>query len=158
MKNSFISKIILVAIVFLSTTTSLAHNKRLLDDNPYDLEQFYRANNLFDKGQYEDALNIYDNLIAEYPDEAFIRAEKAMTLSAMGRFDEALKIIARVYKEWKDPEVPVYITYAECLLHENELKKAEEVLAQGIEKFPEVGQLHFNMGLLELQREMSKVL
>ena len=56
------------------------------------------------RGEYEEALVYYDELIAEHPDDPSLLREKAEILSMLGRNEESYQIYKNLYGDSDDPE------------------------------------------------------
>ena len=150
MKTKIYYFITIVILSFLSNSSIIAKNSPSLVDNADDFYLFEHAIDLYDAGQYEEALKIYESLKPKYPTEYCIPAEIALTLNTMGRYKEALKIIKPVYNKY---EAPLYTTYATSLANLGKTKQAEKILKEGIKKFPQFGLFYLDLGKLDLQKD-----
>lgn len=103
---------------------------------------------LHDKGDYTGAIAKYDKALEADKDNLTALTEKALTLSASGQYDEAIKACRQIIATHSNDDLSnVYVTYANSLDH---LKKTDEALAiydEGIKKFPDYYQLYFNKGI-----------
>lgn len=130
-----------------------------------DKVRFYLAAVYEETRQHEKAIREFRKIPATstYYGEAVVHA--AYLLKGQGRVDEGLAIAADGLKS-RDDQPQVYAMYASLLDEKNDLKKASEILKQGLDKFPKNAQLRFYYGTINdrigdkqaVVAEMKKVL
>ncbi|MDF2454607.1 MAG: hypothetical protein K0R51_600 [Cytophagaceae bacterium] len=102
-----------------------------------------------DKGDYESALATYDKALALDKDNLLALAEKALTLSAQNKLEEAITCCQLAIAKHPDDEDLKYV-YSTCADAYDGLKQIDKALAvyeEGIKKFPDFYQIHFNKGI-----------
>lgn len=104
---------------------------------------------LHDKGEYENALAKYDKALLLDTNNLTALAEKAMTLSAMRKYDEAIEYCQRTITKHPGKENLkfVYVTLANSYDLKGEPEKALKVYDEGMLQFPNFSQLPFNKGV-----------
>ncbi|MBN9294371.1 MAG: tetratricopeptide repeat protein [Flavobacteriia bacterium] len=102
-----------------------------------------------DKGDYEGAITRYDKALELDKDNFLALSEKAMTLTALGRFNEAIICCKKVIEKYPDDKElsAVYVTYGNAADGLKKPEKALEIYNEGIKIFPDKYQLHFNKGI-----------
>jgi tetratricopeptide (TPR) repeat protein len=102
-----------------------------------------------DKGDYDQAILIYNQALELDKDNALALAEKAFSLLAYGKADESIVCCRRAIE--KRPGAPeldmVYVTYGNALDESGQAARALEIYDEGISKYPEYYQLYFNKGI-----------
>jgi len=120
-------------------------------------------------GSYEEATEILDDLIEEYPEDPKFLAEKGYCASEMGYPQDALEYFQGAMKFWtKNPSVYTGISIYTGLCHAyfqlGETRKAMEVALEGLKRFPDedpalyqnVGATFLEMGWKDEAREVLK--
>jgi tetratricopeptide (TPR) repeat protein len=104
---------------------------------------------LHDNHEYAKAIAKYDEALALDKDNPSALSEKALTMNALGRNEEAVRICREMTKI--HPDYPrlntAYVTYGNAL---DALRKPEEALKvyeEALRKFPDYYQLYFNKGV-----------
>lgn len=102
-----------------------------------------------DKGDYNAAIEKYDQALELDKDNLLALAEKAHTLNSLKKFDESIVVCKQaIEKHPREQSLKfMYVTYGNSL---DELKKTEEAFAiydEGLKVSPEYYQLHFNKGV-----------
>lgn len=102
-----------------------------------------------DKGDYEGAINKYNNALELDQDNLFALLEKAFTLNSLKKFDESIVVCKRAIKKHpKDNDLKnVYVTYGNALDELNKTDEAFDIYDEGLKVFPDYYQLHFNKGV-----------
>jgi tetratricopeptide (TPR) repeat protein len=114
---------------------------------------------LHDKGDYEGALKMYDEILKANSNHFTTLYEKSMTLYIMRRFDECAELCQQILKKHSDNAECrlVYVNYGSALDGMNKPEKAIKIYSQGIKKFPQAYLLYFNRGVTQyLQKEYEK--
>jgi tetratricopeptide (TPR) repeat protein len=120
-------------------------------------------------GSYEEAAEILDNLIEEYPEDPKFLAERGNCADEMGYPQDALRYYQGAMKFLtKDPNVHTGVSIYAGLCHSyfniGEKRKAMEVALEGLKRFPDedpvmyqnVGATFLEMGWKEEAREVLK--
>lgn len=104
---------------------------------------------LHDKGDYEAAIQKYDEAIAK--DGNYVNAyyEKAYSLHSLKKMTECIELCQATLARFKDaPERKMlYMVYGNCLDDMKESDKAIEVYDEGIRQYPGYYLLYFNRGI-----------
>ena len=104
---------------------------------------------LHDKGDFDGAIKKYD--AALLLDEANLHAlaEKALSLLATKKFDEAVKVCKTALRNHEDEAQlnTVYLTYGNALDELKQTDKALSIYTDGIKKFPTFYQLYYNKAI-----------
>jgi Tfp pilus assembly protein PilF len=106
---------------------------------------------LHDKGDYNNALLQYDQVLRVEPNNHLAMYEKSYALMALKRYDEAADLLKKVLKDSKDPEVRklCYVNYGSILDYQGEGKKSLKIYKEAIKEFPDNYLLYFNKGVTE---------
>ena len=89
---------------------------------------------LHDQGKYEEAIKKYDEALAIAPNTIGVIAEKAFTLSAMGKKNEAKKMMEKQIQKADTADLAVlYSTYAGILDDDGDHLKAVEIYGKALE-------------------------
>lgn len=103
---------------------------------------------LHDKGDYQGAIDKYSKALEVDKDNLLAYSEKAMSLNSAGKYDESIKVAQQAISAHSNDDLSnLYVSYGNALDH---LKKTDESLKiydEGIQKFPNYYQLHFNKGI-----------
>ncbi|QHS60444.1 tetratricopeptide repeat protein [Chitinophaga agri] len=108
-----------------------------------------QAISLHDKGDYSEAIAIYDKIIEQDRKNYTAYEEKSLSLHAAGKNEECVDWCKLTLKRFKRSEIlaGLYINYGNSL---DVLKKPEEaikVYQMGIDDYPNIYLLHFNKGV-----------
>ncbi len=104
---------------------------------------------LHDKGDYKGAISKYDKALSLDNDNLFALTEKAYSLLSLGKNKESIENCEKaikLYPDDKDLNV-VYVTYGNATDGLKNTEKAIKIYDQGLAKFPDFYQLHFNKGV-----------
>jgi tetratricopeptide (TPR) repeat protein len=120
-------------------------------------------------GSYEEAVEILDDLIEEYPEDPKYLSERGYCASEMGYPQDALEYFQGAMEFWrKNPSVYTGISIYTGLCHAcfeiGEKRKAMEVALEGLKRFPDedpalyqnVGATFLEMGWKDEAREVLK--
>ena len=102
-----------------------------------------------DKGDYEGAIAKYNKALELDKDNLFALAEKAMTLLALQKNEDAIQICQAAIEKYPENRAlkTVYVTYGNAYDGLKKTDKALEIYDEGISLFPDFYQLHFNKGV-----------
>jgi tetratricopeptide (TPR) repeat protein len=110
-------KKIFLYITFLFSLAAFAQNEQL-------------AHNYFEKGEFEKALSIYQELEKSQPNNTFFTQKVAASYQQLSQYDKAGKTLADKYERTRQPMLLVEIGYNYQLLKDN--AKAEKFYNQAI--------------------------
>jgi len=104
---------------------------------------------LHDKGDYNKALAEYDLALELDKDNLFALAEKALTLTAMSKYDDAIACCKTVIQKHPNDQNlnTVYVTYGNALDAQQKPQESLKIYDEGISKFPDFYQLYYNKGV-----------
>ena len=104
--------------------------------------------NLHDQGKFNEALTKYEEALILDKNNLYALTEKAMTLNASKKFEEAVSICKDAFQYHPDKNLKnVYVTYANSLDHLKKVDEAIKIYDEGLKKYPSYYQLHFNKGI-----------
>lgn len=135
-------KIFLSALLF-SITFSFAQNK-------FDAEKLVNEGIPYhDKGDYEGAINKYNQALKLDKDNVLALGEKAFSLLSLKKYEEAIDCCKLAIEKHPDDKAlnTIYVTYGNSLDELKKTDKALEIYDEGLKKFPNYYQLHFNKGI-----------
>jgi|SRR6218665_92000 len=135
-------KIVLSALLF-SISISFAQNK-------FDADKLVNEGIPYhDKGDYEGAINKYDQALQLDKDNLLALAEKSFSLFSSKKYEESINCCKLAIE--KHPDNPllksVYVTYGNALDGIKKTDQAFGIYDEGLKKFPDYYQLHFNKGI-----------
>lgn len=106
---------------------------------------------LHDAGKYNLAIQKYDSALVIDPDNIAARGEKALSLEALNMFEEAIEICKDAIKLQPNSRYLsfIYTAYGNMLDRKDMPNEAIKIYNEGIAKFPEYAQLHYNKGITE---------
>lgn len=114
-----------------------------------------------DKGDYDEAISKYDQVLKLDKNNLLALAEKAFTLMSLQEYKKAIKLCKKAIKNHpghKDLKT-VYVTYGNACDALGKPAQSIKVYDEGIEAFPDFYLLHFNKGItLVGQKELSKAI
>ncbi|OCK51006.1 hypothetical protein BA768_04275 [Chryseobacterium sp. CBo1] len=115
---------------------------------------------LHDEGKFSEALDKYDEALKLDKNNLLALSEKAMTLEASKKYDEAIDICKlAIATHPKEDIKTIYLTYGNSLDHAQKPKDAIKIYDEGIKKYPEYYQLYFNKGItLVNEKQIEKSL
>lgn len=113
---------------------------------------------LHDEGKYDEALIKYNEALKLDENNIFALSEKAMTLEAMKKYDDAIetsKLILNLYPN--EDNKTVYVVYGNSLDHANKKDLALKIYDEGLKKYPTYYQLYYNKAItLYSNKEVEK--
>lgn len=101
---------------------------------------------------YKGAIAKYDAILMEQPNHEQATYEKSYSLMELKQYDEALKIIKKLLKVAKEPQIRrlSYVNYGTILDYQGDKKNAIKKYEEGIKEFPQSYLLYFNKGITEI--------
>lgn len=103
---------------------------------------------LHDEEKYDEALKKYDEALILDKNNLLALTEKSMTLEATKNYDEAIKICQFIIANFKNEDNKiVYLNYGNSLDHSKRPLEALKIYDEGLKKYPDFYQLHFNKGI-----------
>lgn len=102
-----------------------------------------------DRQNYAEAIIKYDEAIKLDASNLYALTEKALTLNALQKFEEAIALCKEAIEKHPgdDGLKTIYVTYGNSLDALKETKKALNIYDEGISQFPNYYQLHFNKAI-----------
>jgi tetratricopeptide (TPR) repeat protein len=142
-------KKLLLAFTFLLGNLALAQDPKgaeaLVDDGII----------LHDRGDFDGAIKLYDKALTLDEHNYLAMAEKAISLNAAGRHEEAIQLCKDIVSYHGDEQQlhNVYVTWGNSLDVLGKHDQSIEVYDEGISKFPDAYLLHFNKGITYISQE-----
>ncbi len=99
-----------------------------------------------DRGEYDKAIQIYNEALKIDPKSILVNYELAMTYMYAGKNKEAIKHSNIVIKQNKD-YLPPYIVKGSSLSNSGKVKKAIKLFKKSVEKFGDNYLLYYNLGI-----------
>ncbi|MBO9636122.1 MAG: tetratricopeptide repeat protein [Chitinophagaceae bacterium] len=142
-------KFILILFLFCTSARLMAQ-----DDTLQALLQEGVA--LHDKGDYDGALKIYDEVLAKDPNRLLAWYEKSLTLFVAQRYQECADLCKDVLKKFREGDEleNIYVNYGSALDALGKPDEAIKVYSQGIRKYNHY-LLFFNRGITEFQNKKT---
>lgn len=110
------------------------------------------ADRLFDAREYEQALTVYENLLATRPDLLEALTGRALSLFHLARFNDAIHALQMILPSLPDSE-PLKLLLAESLLHAKQIKEGQKCLEDLIATAPANLDAQLRLGRLHLDNE-----
>jgi tetratricopeptide (TPR) repeat protein len=129
-------------------TAALTFLQSYGDANPDDMLLSYRARAdlLNEADAQSSALKIYDEAVAQYPDDASIRLARAFQLIRMDKIKDGLKTMRELQRERpRDPAVLNALGYT-LVDNDKDLKVASGYVADALQQSPDSGAILDSMG------------
>jgi tetratricopeptide (TPR) repeat protein len=111
---------------------------------------------LHDKGDYDGAIRLYDDVIGKDPGRLLAWYEKSLTLYVAQRYQECADLCAEVLKKFREGDEldNIYVNYGSALDALGKPDEAIKVYSQGIRKYNHY-LLFFNRGITEFQHKRT---
>ncbi len=134
-------KKISLALIFISTLSFAQDKKKAY-------EKVEEGITLHDAGNYTEAIAKYDEALSLDRNNLLALTEKALTLEASKKYNEAIEICEIILKHFQDKDSKsIYVTYGNCLDHLGKIDKAIKIYEEGIKLYPTYYQLYYNMAI-----------
>jgi tetratricopeptide (TPR) repeat protein len=143
LQTSIITGLLLISI--LSNGQNKAEAEKLVNEGVAE----------HDKRNYTLAIAKYDEALKVDANNLYAFTEKALTLSTIKRFDEAIAYCKEAIDKHPDAQGlrTIYVTYGNSLDALEQTKKALDIYNKGIAQFPDYYQLHFNKAITLVQEK-----
>jgi tetratricopeptide (TPR) repeat protein len=104
-----------------------------------------------DKGEYEKAIRVYDDIIKKDPDYYFAWYEKTYSLYAYKKFNDCISVCEEIFKRFPDnpQNANIYSNWGSALDDMGNSQKAIFAYSKGIKDYPDAYQLYLNKGITE---------
>lgn len=107
---------------------------------------------LMDNGMAQSAMEDFDRLDKEYPDNYVVQYERMYALYQLGRYDEVVKAAKKLLKN-KDVTALVYHIYGNALDDMGKAAKARKIYSEGLKRFPDAGMLRLELGIMDMKEQ-----
>lgn len=151
---------LLVMIVCLSSTTLYAAKGKQAVETKPEHEQLIREGiTLHDEGKYKEAIERYDRVLAENPDDVLAIYEKTYAQTALHEYKNCEKLAKQALEYEGVPErlrQQLFVSRGTCQDESGSWKDAVKTYQQGSKEFPESPSLYFNLGVTFLRQNQLK--
>lgn len=115
---------------------------------------------IHDQGKYNEALEVYNYALKLDKNNLLALSEKAMTLNAAKQYNEAINVSKLAIEIHPNEDIKnVYVSYANSLDHLNQTQNSLKIYDEGLAKYPNYYQLHYNKGItLVNAKELGKAI
>jgi len=103
------------------------------------------------QGRFDDALRIFDDLIASHPDEAALHNNRGSALKRGGQLDAAVLACGRAL-ELKTDYAEAHANLASCLRELRRLDEAVQHLEKALAIRPDAARIYCNLGNVQVER------
>jgi tetratricopeptide (TPR) repeat protein len=138
--------------LFLLLTLALLSNQAYAQQPEAAQKLIDEGVDLHDKGEYDRAIASYDQALSLDKDNLTALTEKSLSLNAQNKFEQAVATCRLALEKY--PSSPktqaVYLCYGNALDGLHKQTEAIEMYDQGIAKYPDFYQLHFNKGITQV--------
>ena len=141
----------LILYIFLFCAAGLA---RAQEDSLHTL--LLEAVALHDKGDYDGALRLYDQVIARDPERLLAWYEKSLTLLVAKRYEACIDLCKEVLNKFKEGDEldNIYVNYGSALDAAGKPDDAIRIYSQGIRQYNHY-LLFFNRGITEFMNKKN---
>ena len=141
-----------VLILFLHAFTQAA----LLEPQPSTLRQdslISLGTKLHDEGKYDEAIEVYQNVLKENPSNTVALCEISYSCYAKQDYDDAIRF-AQEGTKYNSDQLPLfYLSIGNALNLQGKSEEAIETYKYGIQLAPEFHLLHYNLGFVYYQQD-----
>jgi tetratricopeptide (TPR) repeat protein len=104
---------------------------------------------LHDEGKYDEAIRIYDSVIAIAPHRYIAYYEKGYSLMKSGKYEDCIDLSKFILKKFPDSSLnaALYVTYGTCYDMLKMPEQSIKIYDEGIKKYPREGLLYFNKAI-----------
>jgi len=132
----------IVKLLILLPILSYSQNKEEAD------KKVNEGVSLHDQGKYNEALLMYEDALKLDKNNFLALSEKALTLNATKQYSEAVEASKLAIKTHPKNDLKnVYVSYANALDHLDQVKNSLKIYDEGLAKYPDYYQLHYNKGI-----------
>lgn len=119
-----------------------------------DIEKIKQGVALHENAEYEEAIKLYDEVIASDPKNVLAHYEKSYSLLMLKKYDECIKLSKYIIDNFsKDENIAnTYINWGTALDYQGKTKDALKVYEKGLKAFPGYYLLHFNKAITHNSR------
>lgn len=103
----------------------------------YGQGQLLQADNYYESGYFEEAAEMYTDLVIIRPNDYHLRYRWAAALFEINHLDETIEILRAVTKEAKRPPVDAYFKLGQAYHHQHDFEQAIHFYKQYLLKAPE---------------------
>lgn len=133
-------------LLILVSLTVRVHGEDFLSEyKQEDHEKIKEGIALYEDGQYEKSIEIFDDILKVYPNDYTITYERTLALYKLKRYDEVIETLEKLV-EAGNAKAPAYQLYGNALDLIGKPNDAIKVYARGIEQFPDAGNLYLEIG------------
>lgn len=145
MKNKLLT--LLTALIF-SAATATANDFTKLPESAQKILR--RCVELVDKGMTDVAMDDFDALVKEYPDNYTVRYERMYALYMLGRYSEVAESSKKLLKS-PDATPLTFQLCGNAFDNLGQADKARKIYRDGLKKFPEAAMLNLELGVIDLK-------
>jgi len=145
--------LIAVLLIILSSLTTLGQSDDAI------ISSIKAGIALHDKGDYEGAIKIYDDVIKKDPHFFLAYYEKSFSLLAAGKYQDCADLSRGILKHFPSEKeiLKVYSNYGTALDYLQQPDEAIKIYSEGIKKFPDNYNLYYNRGVTEyMHKDIEK--
>ncbi len=140
-------------IIILFTPLSLLSQQKYSEI--YDSAAFIETGKQFHQaGDYQKAIEQYEKIYKTDSDYLVAQYEKALSLTALEKTDEALALLEKLYSENLMPENPeLFILYGTLLSDKEDYEMSEKVYKEAETIIPDATGLLYNMAIMYIRKQ-----
>lgn len=137
-------KTILALLLIISSISLLSAADEIIFEEGYIKEGIA----LHEKGEYKEAIKLYDMVLKQNPKNEFALYEKAFSLIYLGKSRAAMRIARKLIKSEDDKVVELaYTMYGNILDDIGQNRKSVKVYREALLKFPKNYLLNYNLAI-----------
>ncbi|WP_343626566.1 tetratricopeptide repeat protein [Flavobacterium lindanitolerans] len=132
----------IIKLLILLPVLSYSQNKEEAE------RKVFEGVSLYDEGRYKEALLLYEEALRLDKNNLLALSEKALTLNTTKQYSEAVETCKlAINTHPKEDLKNVYVSYANTLDHLGQIENSLKIYDEGLAKYPNYYQLHFNKGI-----------
>jgi tetratricopeptide (TPR) repeat protein len=132
--------------VLLAARPALPMSAPASDDRPAD-PRFPQALKLHDQGDYDGAIAVYQQILADRPNDTMVAYEWMFSTYMKRDFKAATTIGEATLKRTQDVPPDLYVILGSAYDDSGDVARGEQVFRDGLDRFPEFALLHYNLGV-----------